>query len=169
MEYIIEKHEEKINAKSYDDIREDKYLKGVELNQYGFPIKHWTDDYGKAMRLASKEHAKQIVSLIAVNSSYPLVVKENETYPFNLNKHKKDVESGKAKLFFHEADGKDYGARIICYNRLGSKNNANQETPLVVLVTNKINGESIVEITKQGEAYTPCKGSFQALYVTYEK
>ena len=70
--YVIVKLEEKENAKSYEDIKPDKYLRVFKLEESPYPHKDWTCDIEWAIWFFNKEHAKYICDLLAVNSPYPI-------------------------------------------------------------------------------------------------
>lgn len=73
--YVIIKLEEKEFAKTYDDIKEDKYLytfKLIDGNPY--PYKCWTSNLNMAIKFFDKENAQCICKLLRVNTPWPLRV-----------------------------------------------------------------------------------------------
>jgi len=70
--YVIVKLEEKADAKSYDDIKPDKYLSVFKLQGSQYPYKNWTCNIECAIWFSNKEHAKYICNLLAVNTPYPI-------------------------------------------------------------------------------------------------
>ena len=76
MKYVIVKYDVKPNAKSYDDIKEDKYLTYFELDRNPYPIKRWTQYIEYAIHFYNKTFAKYIIDILGVNSPYPMKVEE---------------------------------------------------------------------------------------------
>lgn len=74
--YIIIKLEEKEYAKSYDDIKEDKYLCKFILQFSPYPDKRWTQYIENAIWFSKEEDAKKICDLLKVNTPYPLRVEK---------------------------------------------------------------------------------------------
>jgi len=71
--YVIIKLEEKEYAKSYDDIKEDKYLHAFKLlDGNPYPYKDWTYSLDRAIKFLSKDDAKCVCNLLKVNTPYPL-------------------------------------------------------------------------------------------------
>lgn len=70
--YVIVKLEESEYAKSYNDIKPDKYLRVFKLDGSPYPYKDWTSKPEYAIWFSNKEHAKYICNLLAVNSPYPI-------------------------------------------------------------------------------------------------
>ena len=70
--YVIVKLEEKEYAKTYDDIKPDKYLRLFKLQGSQYPYKDWTCNIECAIWFSNEEHAKYICKLLAVNSPYPI-------------------------------------------------------------------------------------------------
>ena len=75
--YVIIKLEEKEYAKSYDDIKEDKYLTKFVLDGSPYPYKSWTPNIEYAMWFFEEDDAKKICSLLKVNTPYPLRVEKH--------------------------------------------------------------------------------------------
>lgn len=72
--YVIIKLEEKEYAKSYDDIKPDKYLRVFKLDGSQYPYKDWTRDEEYAIWFSEEEDAKKLRDLLYVNSPYPLKI-----------------------------------------------------------------------------------------------
>lgn len=70
--YVIVKLENKEYAKSYDDIKEDKYLCKFELQFSPYPSKAWTSYLENAIKFFNKENAKAIIDILKINTPYPL-------------------------------------------------------------------------------------------------
>ena len=71
MRYVVVKLEIKEYAKSYDDIKPDKYLSKLTLdNSSGYPWKSWTDNIDNAIIFYSKELAKATITLLRSNSPF---------------------------------------------------------------------------------------------------
>lgn len=75
MKYVIVKYDTKPDAKSYDDIKEDKYL-GTFLFDWGesYPLKSWTKLIENAIKFPNKEIAEAIINILSYNSPYPMKV-----------------------------------------------------------------------------------------------
>ena len=72
--YVIIKLEEKEYAKTYDDIKPDKYLQIFKLDGSPYPYKSWTAYVENAMWFFEKEDAQAICHLLGVNTPWPLRV-----------------------------------------------------------------------------------------------
>lgn len=70
--YVIVKLEKKEYAKSYDDIKEDKYLCKFVLQFSPYPSKAWTPYLENAIKFLNKEDAKAIIDILKINTPYPL-------------------------------------------------------------------------------------------------
>ena len=70
--YVIVKLEETEYAKTYDDIKPDKYLRVFKLDGSPYPYKDWTCNIECAIWFYNKEHAKYICNLLAIYSPYPI-------------------------------------------------------------------------------------------------
>ena len=75
--YIIIKLEEKAYAKSYDDIKPDKYLRAFKLDGSPYPDKSWTSNIETAIWFSEEEDAKKLRDLLYVNSPYPIRVEKH--------------------------------------------------------------------------------------------
>ena len=72
---VIVKLEEKEYAKSYDDIKPDKYLKTLKWkNSSGYPIREWTNDPELAIHWHDERQAKQAACLLQREVPWPLRV-----------------------------------------------------------------------------------------------
>lgn len=78
MKYLIIKYDVKPNAKSYDDIQEDKYLEYFELDHNLYPSKRWTRYVDDAIHFYNKTFTKHIIDILGVNSPYPMKIEEIE-------------------------------------------------------------------------------------------
>lgn len=74
--YVILKIEEKVGAKSWNDIEPDKYLCKFVLDGSIFPWKTWTSNIESAIIFHSKEDAKGICNMLSINSPYPLRIEK---------------------------------------------------------------------------------------------
>lgn len=74
--YVIIKLEEVAYAKSYDDIKPDKYLRVFKLDGSPYPYKSWTSNLEYAMWFFKEDDAKKICDLLKVNTPYPLRVEK---------------------------------------------------------------------------------------------
>lgn len=72
--YVIVKLEEKEYAKTYDDIKPDKYLRLFKLQGSQYPYKDWTSNIECAIWFSKEEDAKKLRDLLYVNSPYPIRV-----------------------------------------------------------------------------------------------
>ena len=71
MKFVIVKLETKSGARSYDDIKPDKYLSKLVLeNSNGYPWKSWSDNLENALIFYSKSTAKAVVTLLESNSPF---------------------------------------------------------------------------------------------------
>ena len=70
--YVIVKLEEKEYAKSYDDIKEDKYLSKFVLQFSSYPSKSWTPYLENDIKFFKREDAKSIIDILKINTPYPL-------------------------------------------------------------------------------------------------
>lgn len=71
MKFVIVKLETKVGARSYDDIKPDKYLSKLLLdNSCGYPYKSWTENLENALIFYSKSTAKAAVTLLESNSPF---------------------------------------------------------------------------------------------------
>ena len=71
MKYVVVKLETNIGAKSYDDVKPDKYLSKLTLdNGNGYPWKNWTSDLDNAIIFYSKNTAKAAITLLESNSPF---------------------------------------------------------------------------------------------------
>jgi len=75
--YVIIKLEIKEDAKSYDDIKEDKYLTKFVLDGSPYPYKNWTSNIEYAIWFSEEEDAKKLRDLLYVNSPYPIRVEKH--------------------------------------------------------------------------------------------
>ena len=75
--YIIVKLEEVEYAKSYDDIKPDKYLTKFVLDGSPYPNKSWTSNIEHAIWFSKEEDAKNLRDLLYVNSPYPIRVEKH--------------------------------------------------------------------------------------------
>ena len=79
MRYIIVKFETKEYAKSYDDIKPDKYLSKLVLERSnGYPWKSWSCNLEDALVFYSDETAKAAITLLKSNSPFIFKVIEIE-------------------------------------------------------------------------------------------
>jgi len=76
--FVIVKYETKPNAKSYDDIVEEKYLMRFILDHNPYPIKSWTKNIENSILFFNKDYAKMVCEMLSVNTPYPLKVEEVE-------------------------------------------------------------------------------------------
>ena len=74
--FVIVKLETHMFAKTYDDIKEDKYLATFVLNGTPYPIKCWTSHLESAIWFGHREDALKICDLLGVNTPYPLRIEE---------------------------------------------------------------------------------------------
>ncbi len=74
--YVIVKYENKPNAKSCDDIKEDKYLRYFELDHNPYPRKAWTQYVYGAIHFFNEEFAKYVIAMLRLNSPYPMKIEE---------------------------------------------------------------------------------------------
>lgn len=73
MRYVVVKLETKEYAKSYDDIKPEKYLSKLTLdNGSGYPWKSWTDNIDNAIIFYSKELAEATITLLKSNTPWIL-------------------------------------------------------------------------------------------------
>lgn len=71
MKYVVVKLETKVGARSYDDIKPDKYLSKLTLdNCSGYPWKSWTDKLDNAIIFYGKDFAKAAITLLESNSPF---------------------------------------------------------------------------------------------------
>ena len=71
MRYVVVKLETKEYAKSYDDIKPDKYLSKLALdNGTGYPWKNWSNRLEDALIFDSDETAKAVITLLRSNSPF---------------------------------------------------------------------------------------------------
>jgi len=75
--YVIVKLEEVAYAKSYDDIKPDKYLRVFKLDGSPYPYKNWTSNIEHAIWFSEEEDAKKLKDLLYVNSPYPIRVEKH--------------------------------------------------------------------------------------------
>ena len=76
--YVIVKLEETEYAKSYDDIKPDKYLSVFKLDGSPYPYKNWTRNIKYAIWFSKEEDAKKLRDLLYVNSPYPMRVEKHD-------------------------------------------------------------------------------------------
>lgn len=77
MKYIIVKFETKEYAKSYDDIKPDKYLSKLVLERSnGYPWKSWSCNLEDALVFYSDETAKAVITLLRSNTPWVLKIEE---------------------------------------------------------------------------------------------
>lgn len=74
--YVIVKLEEKEYAKTYYDIKPDKYLRVFKLQGSQYPYKDWTCNIECAIWFSKEEDAKKLRDLLYVNSPYPISVEK---------------------------------------------------------------------------------------------
>lgn len=72
--YVIIKLETKPYAKTYDDIKEDKFLRVFKLDGSQYPYKDWTSSLDRAIGFSDREDAKKICDLLRINTPYPLKI-----------------------------------------------------------------------------------------------
>lgn len=71
MKYVVVKLETRFGARSYDDIKPDKYLSKLTLdNGSGYPWKNWTDNLDNAIIFYNEEYAKAAITLLESNSPF---------------------------------------------------------------------------------------------------
>ena len=71
MKFVIVKLETRVGAKSYNEIKPDKYLAKLTLdNGSGYPMKSWSDNLENALIFYSKSTAKAVVTLLESNSPF---------------------------------------------------------------------------------------------------
>ena len=76
--YVIVKYDTKPNAKSCDDIQEDKYLRYFELDHNQYPSKGWTQHVDGAIHFFNETFAKYVIGMLRLNSPYPMKIEEIE-------------------------------------------------------------------------------------------
>lgn len=76
MRYVVVKYETKPNAKSNDDIVEEKYLMRFILEFSPYPIKSWTKNIENSILFFNKEYANMVCKMLRVNTSYLLKIEE---------------------------------------------------------------------------------------------
>jgi hypothetical protein len=74
--YIIIKLETQEFAKTYDDIKPDKYLSTFKLEYSPYPYKTWTSFIENAIAFFEEEDAKKVCDLLRINTPYPLKVEK---------------------------------------------------------------------------------------------
>ena len=75
-QYVIVKLETKAYAKSYDDIKPDKYLYELRLKESNYPYKSWCENVENAIIFYRKEYAKAAIELLRSNTPYVLKIEE---------------------------------------------------------------------------------------------
>jgi hypothetical protein len=75
--YVIVKLENVAYAKSYDDIKPDKYLRVFKLDGSPYPYKDWTSNIEYAIWFSKEEDAKNLRDLLYVNSPYPIRIEKH--------------------------------------------------------------------------------------------
>ena len=113
---VIIKKELTPDAKSYDDIKSDKYLKSIFWDSNGYPKREWTNSLKTAIHWHDKPYAKCIAQVLSKEVPYPVkasivVEKEIDDLYTNLDTLGKILEhKGEPLLFgYWDINYPDYG------------------------------------------------------------